>query len=128
MVITLLSSFVQKRLYSQEVSKHKSEVEEIKAVNEDLRKQNKAYKEDIDDLRSQLWSVGEKLLQEQQRAGNTNELSRQLDKITLQTVDSWVRLFKARLNKFFFHICFLASSFSISMEIFYMSSNGDVRF
>lgn len=80
------------------MAKHKLEqakaAEELKKRNEDLWKQNAAYKEHIDDLRSQLWSLGDKLLQEQNRKKESDEredLSRQLDRITLQPSGSWVR-------------------------------------
>ncbi|KAK6624443.1 hypothetical protein RUM44_011302 [Polyplax serrata] len=51
-----------KQLYNKELAKHKTEQSKM---NCDLREQNKRYKEHIDELRSQLWDLGEKLLQEQ---------------------------------------------------------------
>ncbi|KAL0279001.1 UNVERIFIED_CONTAM: hypothetical protein PYX00_000653 [Menopon gallinae] len=51
-----------KSLYNRELAKHKSEQTH---VNYELREQNKIYKEHVDELRNQLWSLGEKLLQEQ---------------------------------------------------------------
>lgn len=69
--------------------------DELKRKNEELMKQNAAYKEDIDDLRNQLWSLGDKLLlneQTKKRDEDRLSLSRQFDRINLQSVDSWVRI------------------------------------
>lgn len=74
---TLSRFFSQKSLYNRELAKYKAEQSK---KNYELLEQNKVYKDHVDELRNQLWDLGEKLLQEQKLKRDLEQTVEQIKK------------------------------------------------